>query len=414
MKIEMGESLFYSWLRHVKECQIVQTNWKTSPQWTLLHEEKLEEIKAKTDQYFREKHGYDIYKKTSSLSQLLQQAECDALGISIQDGSTKVFAVDVAFHEAGVNYGDRETTIKKIIAKCLRTAMCIYGYLDTREAEILFASPKINNNILEGVTPCLAEAQKLLDDLSFHFRLRIIANEDFRDRVLEPILLVSDGVADTNELFLRSYQMLQMFDRNAGVKHDAPTSQQCDRKAQEKTVISAGPLVDDDTYAELKIGKLAQTVLRRLLQTDAVSEDEIKLLQTATYCKTAFDLQYPLLVRQDGDYERVRYYRNPVCIRGINYMLCSQWFEVPANNDRPYLTRWIREHQPDVITTRDTTASGYINTNNQRNNGKTEKPGTDNNQFLYEMECLNCGRKYYANGSDIWQRKCPSCQDGRQ
>ena len=28
MKIEMGESLFYSWLRHVKDCQIVQTNWK--------------------------------------------------------------------------------------------------------------------------------------------------------------------------------------------------------------------------------------------------------------------------------------------------------------------------------------------------------------------------------------------------
>jgi len=31
MKIEMGESLLYSWLRHVKECQIAQTNWKVSP-----------------------------------------------------------------------------------------------------------------------------------------------------------------------------------------------------------------------------------------------------------------------------------------------------------------------------------------------------------------------------------------------
>ena len=44
MKIEMGESLFYSWLRHVKECQIVQTNWKTSSQWALQHEDKLEEM----------------------------------------------------------------------------------------------------------------------------------------------------------------------------------------------------------------------------------------------------------------------------------------------------------------------------------------------------------------------------------
>ena len=28
MKIEIGESLIYSWLRHEKQCQLVQTNWK--------------------------------------------------------------------------------------------------------------------------------------------------------------------------------------------------------------------------------------------------------------------------------------------------------------------------------------------------------------------------------------------------
>ena len=44
MKIEMGESLFYSWLRHVKECQIVQTNWTTSAKWPLQHADKLEEM----------------------------------------------------------------------------------------------------------------------------------------------------------------------------------------------------------------------------------------------------------------------------------------------------------------------------------------------------------------------------------
>lgn len=28
MKIEIGESLLLSWLKHIKECQLVQTNWK--------------------------------------------------------------------------------------------------------------------------------------------------------------------------------------------------------------------------------------------------------------------------------------------------------------------------------------------------------------------------------------------------
>ena len=59
------------------------------------------------------------------------------------------------------------------------------------------------------------------------------------------------------------------------------------------------------------------------------------------------------------------------------------------------------------------TEKGYINKNNQKNNGISPHEGTDNNQYFYEMECLNCGHKYYANGSDIWQRKCPVCQGGK-
>ena len=60
-----------------------------------------------------------------------------------------------------------------------------------------------------------------------------------------------------------------------------------------------------------------------------------------------------------------------------------------------------------------TTITGYINKNNQRNNGRTDIPGTDYGQWFYNMVCLHCGHKYYANGSDIWLRKCPKCQGGR-
>ena len=335
MKIEMGESLFYSWLRHVKECQIVQTNWTTSGQWTLLHEDKLEEIKSVTDKFFSEKYGYDIYKKTASLSQLLQQAECDALGVAVQDGVNKIYAVDVAFHEAGVNYGDRETTIKKIITKCLRTAMCIYGYLDAREAEIIFASPKINRSILDGVLPCMDDMQKIMDDLCFHFRFRILANDDFRDKVQDPILTVSGGVSDTNELFIRSYQMVQMFEQKEPARRTvAPAPKQITQDTE-------------DTYAELKIGKVAQLVLKPILESGSVPDDEIERLQDKAYSKKAFDLNFPLLVRADSEYDGVRYYREPVRIKGTAYIMCSQWVERPDNNDRPYLMRWIREHQQE-------------------------------------------------------------------
>ena len=123
MKIEMGESLFYSWLRHVKDCQIVQTNWKVSPQWELKHMDELQTLMDLTDRHFSEKYGYRIYKKNSSLSQIILQGECDAVGVSLQDGKMKVYAVDVAFHEGGLSYGSRQETVMKIVAKSLRTAM---------------------------------------------------------------------------------------------------------------------------------------------------------------------------------------------------------------------------------------------------------------------------------------------------
>ena len=106
-----------------------------------------------------------------------QQAECDALGISIPD--QKIYAVDVAFHEAGLNYGDREITVCKIITKCLRTALCLYGYLGSKDAEIIFATPKIHNKALNDLLPCIEDLQRIVNEYSLDFRFRIIVNNDF-------------------------------------------------------------------------------------------------------------------------------------------------------------------------------------------------------------------------------------------
>lgn len=59
-----------------------------------------------------------------------------------------------------------------------------------------------------------------------------------------------------------------------------------------------------------------------------------------------------------------------------------------------------------------TTLPGYTNRNNQRVVRNTGITGNDHNQVVYELECLKCGQKYGANGTDIFQRKCPNCQAG--
>jgi hypothetical protein len=60
-----------------------------------------------------------------------------------------------------------------------------------------------------------------------------------------------------------------------------------------------------------------------------------------------------------------------------------------------------------------TTCTGYVNRNGQVVVRNTGAPGTDNNQYVYQLACSHCGNAYGTNGSDIFQRKCPKCQDGQ-
>ena len=59
-----------------------------------------------------------------------------------------------------------------------------------------------------------------------------------------------------------------------------------------------------------------------------------------------------------------------------------------------------------------TTEPGYENRNKQIVIRKTARVGTDHLQKVYLLRCGFCELEYGANGSDIWQRRCPNCQEG--
>jgi len=59
-----------------------------------------------------------------------------------------------------------------------------------------------------------------------------------------------------------------------------------------------------------------------------------------------------------------------------------------------------------------TVKKGKVNKNRQRCCGTLDVPGTDENALAYKMECRLCGFVYGANGEDVFERKCPNCQDG--
>lgn len=334
MKIEIGESLILSWLRHVKECQLAQTNWKASSQWETENKATLQALMASSAVFFRDKYGYDIYKGTTSLDQLLMQAEIDVIGIHTADNINDIYAIDVAFHEAGLNYGSRPETVARVIKKYIRTAMCLHGYFGAKRGTIVFASPKVTPAVYNDINACIEDIAQVLQNEGLQFSVRFIANQDFATKILNPVLQSVENVADTAELFIRSIQMFNLF-----LRQQEPRSQAAGHRSRMEQKIEVSGQAD---FGEMKIGAIARTLLRRSLETHTFSDEEISRLQDKDYSKDTFGLQFPLLMKAESvSAPKIdRYYAKPVEINETFYFICSEWYD----KSRPMLLTWINLH----------------------------------------------------------------------
>ena len=204
MKVEVGESLGYSYLRHVQQCWLVQTNWKASEHWVKqLADDELEREFGSIRKKLRDSWEVDLGGKVKC-SQFLKQAEIDVVGVGL-DGS--IHAVEVAFHEGGLRYTVPGGTARNVLKKMLRAMLILRTYHpENAGTHICFASPKVN-----------PKAQKSLEDafgwLRREYRAidwQLMTNNRFSDDVLRPLLEKRREVKDTSELFVRSLQLLEL------------------------------------------------------------------------------------------------------------------------------------------------------------------------------------------------------------
>ncbi len=276
MKIEIGESLGYSYLRHVKGCWLVQANWKPSEHWVKhMTDDALESLFQEMRRRFDP--ASEVFGGTKNSGQFLRQAEIDVVGI---DQSGGVHAMEVAFHEAGLNYqrGSRDNVLKKL----LRTKLVLDAYHphDVKRT-IYFVSPKVN----PGPQQLLKEVFERLQQEYDLVHWSLLTNEGFTQEMLKPTLDKAETVADTSELFLRSAKLMKLtrdeqgnYDssRSHGVSEGAVTN----KRRQESTQ-----------------GIEFQHIVRGLMKTLLDGSHEIleeRCLQNLTdpsYCRTALQLQ---------------------------------------------------------------------------------------------------------------------------
>jgi hypothetical protein len=334
MKIEIGESLILSWLRHVMGCPIAQTNWKPSPTWPIHREAGLTSDFQKMREVAAQRLGFEVFKK-SSFQQFIRQAEIDVLGLRFSDAAPAALAVDSAFHEAGVNYGDLGETVGRILKKMIRTAFALEAYFDLHEAEVVFATPKMHNAVRDALERCWPDLQSILADCGTlsgeRLRLRIVTNDDFVEQIIQPVLDRMDQVADTSELFLRAQQLVRF-------REVTPRRRQMGQKPA-----SARPENDSD----IKIGMHVRQTMVRLASAGKLTPKVVADLSDRSHCKVTFGLNHAFLhkVRPDTPLHAQgidengysRYWRDPLDIDDEVFLVCSQWFAWL----RPAFDRWV-------------------------------------------------------------------------
>lgn len=190
---------------------------------------------------------------------------------------------------------------------------------------------------------CVDDINFILNNSWFNYKVQIIGNDDFGEMILEPVINVLGDVADTSELFMRSLQMYNMFTNKKPRQAKIRINPKSERNHTNFEMADAKSFA---ALEEMKIGVIVRTVLKNLLEDGKVSKEEIEQMQTKVYSKETFDIQYPLLQKTSVTLGKTpaRYYAAPVIIYDDKYFLCTEWYEVSANNDRPYLMKWLALH----------------------------------------------------------------------
>ena len=202
MKIEMGESLMQSYLKHIKGCLITQTNWKTLRSWKKSNEDK---AKAKFEKI--KKEYPNIFSEKTKFEKMLYQAELDVIGIA----NDKIYMVEIAFHEQGLRYGNDDNKVRdRVLKKMIRAYLIWKIYFSNYSCEIIFASPKVNPSPDGLLNECFSKLAKDNFYKEDKVEFKYLSNKKFKDEILLPTLETLKSDSDTSELFLRSAKLLKI------------------------------------------------------------------------------------------------------------------------------------------------------------------------------------------------------------
>lgn len=349
MTMDIAESLCVSWLRHVRGCQIVVPNWTISNKKDIENLEILEELKKEIEIEIDSKlKDCRVFKKDFDFINFFNSGETDVIGLKIGKSEIiKAYGIDVAFHKDGLGYGNKTENIARILKKSIRTAMLFYSYLGKKDADIIFATPKLKYTTQKGKDKFIKDVKYLLDKLEtifsgkgLSFKFDFVAENDFNDEILGPVILHAEDIHDTSELFARSMQLQNLFYAN-----NAQYNQYKQLKIETEKEIINNISMSKAELMKLENKELIFDYFTKILEAGLVDSSEIlKLQNDENYNTNKFGLTTNKILIPVTDLPSNKesvYYHLVIEIEGIKYKIYNQW----KQNNKEKLVNWIIAHQ---------------------------------------------------------------------
>ena len=336
MKIEVGESLGYSYLRHVKQCWLAQANWKASGHWPRrLAGNELDAMFA--DMRARFDPDGSVFRRTVNAAQFLRQAEIDVIGVDWEGG---VHALDIAFHEAGLNYGGGAD--KRVLKKLLRAMLILNGYHPPEtKLYIYFLAPKVNPGVQEPLEAVFTGLRAEYPAVEWN----LITNDDFYRQIVWPTLEKAATVADTSELFVRASKLLHLAEAvtDAVPAHTRESRRVAGDAGRSRHRAAATASISP---ARGRVQPLVRRLMKTLLEDypTLLDDTDIRNLLNRDYCKTILRLKIGnhALLRKVEDGTRIngyeRYWKDVYADR---FYVCSQWGKANHIDNASSLLRFV-------------------------------------------------------------------------
>ena len=150
MKIEIGEFLILSWLRHVHGCVVTQMNWSPSPAWTVARERELRRpSKRFADSRMTQSADPASGRSTSDHSSATPGSTCWG-SAWIATRRHRRDRRRSAINDTELPHGNAEETIVRLIQRMTRAGFALAAYLNPRQASVVFATPWLREGRATG------------------------------------------------------------------------------------------------------------------------------------------------------------------------------------------------------------------------------------------------------------------------